>query len=132
MTTEHTQGRIWVNAEKTAIVHAEDGRIACPPNHSQRWAWDANARRIAACWNACQGSSTESLEENGAASFESAVELVKQRDDLMTALTRLSAAALARDTTMGDQCGLFAAQAELRDANKLASAAIAKATGSAS
>jgi hypothetical protein len=48
--------------------------------------------------------------------------------NLLKALTRLSAAALARDTTMGDQCALFAAQAELRDANKEACEAIAKAT----
>lgn len=49
----------------------------------------------------------------------------------LKSLVRLSAAALARDTTMGDQCTLFSAQAELRDANKEACEAIAKAGGAA-
>lgn len=30
----------------------------------------SDARRLVACWNACKGISTESLEENGVASFE--------------------------------------------------------------
>lgn len=36
-----------------------------------------NARRLIACWNACQNISTESLEENGVASFEQVTELTK-------------------------------------------------------
>lgn len=55
--------------------------------------------------------------------------LITAAPDLLTALTRLSFAAMARDNTMGDQCALFAAQAELRDANKQATEVIAKATG---
>ena len=43
---------------------------------------------------------------------------------MLAALRRLSAAAAARDNVMGDQCALFAAQAELRDANIQAAAAI--------
>lgn len=60
--TPHTQGSIRVNSNKTAIVHSDDGRIACPPNHSQRWAWDENSRRLVACWNACDGIDTGLLE----------------------------------------------------------------------
>lgn len=33
------------------------------------------ANRLAACWKACRGISTESLEENGVASFEAVVAL---------------------------------------------------------
>ena len=44
---------------------------------------------------------------------------------LRKALERLSAAALARDSTMGDPCALLAAKAELADANKAACAALA-------
>jgi hypothetical protein len=40
-----------------------------------------------------------------------------------------TAAALARDNTMGDPCSLLAAKAELAAANKQACEAIAKATG---
>lgn len=49
--------------------------------------------------------------------------------DMLAALIRLSDAAFARDTVMGDPCALLAAQAELRDANKLAMSAIAQARG---
>jgi hypothetical protein len=44
---------------------------------------------------------------------------------LRKALERLSAAALARDATMGDPCTLLAAKAELADANRAACAALA-------
>lgn len=57
--------------------------------------------------------------------------LVAAAPELLAALRRLSFAAMARDNTMGDQCALFAAQAELRDANKQAMQEIAKATGGA-
>jgi len=55
--------------------------------------------------------------------------LIVASPTLLAALRRLSAAAAARDNIMGDPCALMAAQAELRDANIQACAAIAKATG---
>ena len=84
----HTLGKIWVNAEKSAIVHAEDGRIACRPNHMQRWAWTENSRRLVACWNACDGLLTDELEKHGALTinFKSEQELISQRDALLDAL----------------------------------------------
>ena len=60
---------------------------------------------------------------------EANARLIAASPELLDALTRLANAAFARDTTMGDQCSLFAAQAELRDATKVAREAIAKATG---
>ena len=50
--------------------------------------------------------------------------LQEQVETATKALRRLSAAALARDATMGDQCALLAAKAELADANKQAMEAI--------
>lgn len=47
------------------------------------------------------------------------------RELLRQALERLSAAALARDNTMGDACTLLAAKAELADANREACAVLA-------
>jgi hypothetical protein len=47
--------------------------------------------------------------------------------NLITALTRLSTAAMSRENVMGDPCALFAAQASVRDATVLAQAAIAAA-----
>lgn len=51
--------------------------------------------------------------------------------NLLAALQRLSAAALSRDATMGDQCRLIEVRAELSAANDVACIAIAKALGSA-
>lgn len=62
------------------------------------------------------------------AELEGNLHLIAAAPSLLAALRRLSFAAMARDTTMGDQCALFAAQAELRDASKQASEAIAMAT----
>ena len=46
----------------------------------------ANLRRMVACWNACKGITTESLEANGAAGYEHTVALTKQANDLRTVL----------------------------------------------
>lgn len=49
----------------------------------------ANARRIAACWNACEGIPTEALEADVPGIFRQInrqEELEAQRDDLLTAL----------------------------------------------
>jgi len=67
--------------------------------------------------------SVDQLSENAA--------LMAASPDLLAALRRISLAAMARDNIMGDACALLAAQAELRDANKQAMEAIAKATRSA-
>lgn len=69
----------------------------------------------------------EYLEAGGADGLY-AMECAKSAE-LLAAITRLSFAAMARDNTMGDQCGMMAAQAELRDANKAAIEAIANAKG---
>lgn len=79
---------------------------------------------IAVCFMTHSGSDDNSEAESNAT-------LISAAPDLLAAITRLANAAFARDTTMGDQCGLFAAQAELRDATLVARAAIAKATGGA-
>lgn len=44
--------------------------------------WQTNARRFVACWNACQGISTESLEQNGAAGMEHVLQVVREADGL--------------------------------------------------
>ena len=47
-----------------------------------------NAERIVVCVNACHGISTQSLIDNGVASFESAIGLVSQNVELLEALRR--------------------------------------------
>lgn len=53
--------------------------------------------------------------------------MASRDEQLLAALKRLSAAALARDATMGDPCRLLEVRAELADANRQAMAAIADA-----
>lgn len=53
----------------------------------------------------------------------------QQRDELLSALERLSFAALCRDNTMGDQCRLIEVRAELAEANRHATAVMAKVKG---
>lgn len=52
----------------------------------------ANARRLVACWNACKGTPTESLEENGAAWYEHVIGLAKQNDELALVVKEQQAA----------------------------------------
>lgn len=81
---------------------------------------EANARRIAACWNACEGVSTGELVDiantGGMLGLrEDVARIACQRDELLEALKGLMA--------LSDH------RVDLRDAAKDARAAIAKATG---
>ena len=55
--------------------------------------------------------------------------LIAAAPDLFAALTRLSAAALARDASSGDPIRVMESRAELLEANKVACIAIAKVGG---
>lgn len=62
MTTEHTAGRLSVEArEKYEVgVFSEDMPVATCYDFTEESI--ANAHRLAACWNACEGIETEELE----------------------------------------------------------------------
>lgn len=57
----------------------------------------ANARRIAACWNACDGISTDALESNGSAvmgwtrTASKLIQVAKERDALLAAIKQIKA-----------------------------------------
>lgn len=105
--------------------HSGDG--AAPKEHAY-----ANARRLAACWNACEGIRTEIIERSGmtrSGLAKSLQSMQQQLDELLAALRRLSFAAMSRDNTMGDPSSMLAAKAELSDANKQAMQAINNVTG---
>lgn len=57
------------------------------------------------------------------------VAALKSAPDLLAALDRLARAALYRDTTMGDQCRLLEAKAELDEARRHACRVLRKAEG---
>ena len=60
---------------------------------------------------------------------EANARLIAQSPALLKAINRLADAALARESVMGDPCGLLAAQEELRAATREAREVIAKAEG---
>lgn len=105
MATEHTAGKVLHDTRgyPHPDIRAESGRKIAytwgtgPQPKSQeaykkRTAEDrANARRLVACWNACQSITTESLEENGVASFEQATGLITKTEALEKALRELQA-----------------------------------------
>jgi hypothetical protein len=73
--------------------------------------------------------SFQSSEQAARSAYQTACELAKQRDELLSALERLSFAALCRDSAMGDQCRLIEVRAELDAANAQAIAALGKVKG---
>ena len=119
----HTKGKLGVDAHSNIV--SSDGKLVAFPCISAGYDQRANASRLAACWNACDGISTESI-VNGTA--------------LITAFQREQDRA---DTAERQADELSAMNAELLDALKgvvrvadratsefdAARAAIAKATG---
>jgi hypothetical protein len=96
--SEHTKGRIRIielagaNPSWLAAVDEQDdgGDLICcaPDGEVSMERWPANARRLVACWNACDGISTEALEKAGDAVKASMplVELERQRDEAVRLL----------------------------------------------
>ena len=99
MSAQHTNGRLYPLQGDPSVLHAEQGargrRVCCTESFGDKDENNANARRLAACWNACDGLPTESLEKLGTldrASVEMNVfraHLLAQRDELLAALHRM-------------------------------------------
>lgn len=84
---------------------------------------EANARRLVACWNYCEGVSTEHLEKYGMPDFAQKIsDLREQRNKLLEALKRIEGATMSMYATRSDM---------LEDCQDIALAAIAKAGGEA-
>lgn len=62
----HTQGKLSVDAHKNIV--AEGGGLVAFPGIAAGFDQEANARRLVACWNACEGISTEELESERSSS----------------------------------------------------------------
>ena len=121
MSAQHTQGRV-----KVQHPHAgERGwEVAFEPGLEQlcQDITEANARRIAACWNACEGLSIEALEDDAPRKLREDRDLIlAQRNELLAALKEVVSAEEARSW------GVFGV--DQKSPLKQARAAIAKATG---
>ena len=100
MTSEHTKepwmalfvgdesDRLWaiISANQPVCTRANDICHVFPRGGDKKT--DANARRIVACVNACQGISTSVLELQGVPSLELCKRLEQQRDELLDLLSR--------------------------------------------
>lgn len=93
MSAQHTQERLEVedatNEDGRAYLTIKGKRLALGAifNLQLRGNTLNDARRLAACWNACDGISTEHLERHGLPDFAQKIsDLVAQRDELLAAL----------------------------------------------
>jgi hypothetical protein len=104
--SEHTKGRIRIiepagaNPCWLATVDEQDdgGDLICcaPDGEVSIDRWPANARRLVAAWNACEGISTEAIEATGllhdnfTQMTNARVELERQRDEAVALISKLS------------------------------------------
>ncbi len=140
MSAKHTQGRLTVAGP---TIQGSEDACGVPlalahmlnPYAGATGAADrveANARRLVACWNACDGISTERLEDLGRPLLnhligcdERAARMVKERDELLVALERA-------ERKLSAYVGVCTGDKELTEAVlPLARAAIAKVKGGA-
>lgn len=95
MTEKHTPGRLHIgtappNGEQTIGTHA--GLMVAVATAGADVPTQANAARLVACWNACEGISTEALESEGHAvlgwtrTASKLIQATTQRDKLLEAL----------------------------------------------
>ena len=123
---EHTDERCAIRST-TPVAHGLPGKIVADVGYSGYENTDAtNARRLVACWNACDGVPTDALEQiDGLAKAVLPYHQIKaQRDELLHALHDMLAGWQYIRRTHGDLYGVGWDRAE----NK-AVAAIAKAEG---
>ena len=136
---QHTQGRLHVDQNYTELVNIKcgDDWVAEATSHSTIQLNEANARRLVACWNACQGLSTELLEgittggdtllDRFAQHQKTERELKAQRDQLLEALSQLVKAEqrAANLSFCADTYAQESVRLQIYDAMKAAQAAIA-------
>jgi len=83
MNTKHTAGRLVIEKGSMFQANDESGKIVASGIESK-----ANARRLVACWNACEGISTEALEHGHEVVLTNRIyqALMRDRDELIEAL----------------------------------------------
>lgn len=116
MTEATTTGRIAYREEGDAnhyAVLAEDGRWLLSLLHNGEATTErqrANLRRLAACWNACEGIDAAALERVGMGLWDLAPKLQADRDRMLSAIMA------ATNALNGDPAGAEGAKAVLSEA----------------
>ena len=128
MSEKHTQGRL--AADGPVVLFSDNAGgfdiSACPYP-------EVNARRLVACWNACEGLPTKVLEhasETGD-SLAGHIKLTAQRDELLAALEEVLAAERFSNRPPETVMQAEAKLDRIRKASARAEAAIAKVKGGA-
>ena len=90
---QHTTGRIRYDGAGDLVTVPGGEEVATTYIYSDGLTHHENGRRLVACWNACDGITTERLEDLGKPLLghligcdERAARMVKERDELLTAL----------------------------------------------
>jgi len=97
MSDQNTKGRLSIKENGDANSYAlldESGKWLLSVLHNGEKLTSVQRetmRRVAACWNACEGISTDNLEDNRAVAWlaQRYNEAVKQRDELLKAILEL-------------------------------------------
>lgn len=106
MSAKHTQGRLTVRENGDANSYAlvdDTGNWLLSLLHNGQQLTETqreNLRRLAACWNACEGLHTESL-ERGAPLADQIVDALNQRDELLAHLEIVAFHLRRRDFEQG-------------------------------
>lgn len=141
MSEQHTQGRLMAQVESYAIADTGDydanfniraeGNLELLATVCGCDDDEANARRLVACWNACDGISTEALERLGTIDRARVeldvirVQAITQRDELLEALGKIA------DGDLGEIRFHANYAAMIERTQSIASEAIAKVEGGA-
>lgn len=92
MSGKHTPGKLYVTLDDGVYggrMIIADGRGPCIAEVMYADA-QANARRLVACWNACAAIPTASLEDGAADILAHSIDLMKQRDELLSELRNIA------------------------------------------
>lgn len=81
----HTKGKLEIRGFY-AVNELGRAVFDCGPAPMEDEEIKANARRLVACWNVCNGIPTKWIEGGAATIVEHAVDLVKERNELLAAL----------------------------------------------
>ena len=123
MSEQHTQGRLHVAGQDKVQIRSDKHQIAKAWSFAGKTGQE-NARRLVACWNACEGISTDELETTGGAAVgwtrtaSKLIHATTQRDELLAAL-KLARGALRQAATDVSDWGAYA-PAHFQTKHKLA------------
>lgn len=95
MSAKHTQGRLFFAYDDNGFyeIGSDANSLRIAFTYGEGETDESNARRLVACWNACEGIPTARVEAGAVDILAYSMDIKAQRDELLT--TIIAAAALA-------------------------------------